>query len=87
MAAASVDGKCPRCLQPARAGAARCAHCGERIPASPQRLLLLLGVVGVLVLAAVIGLSLLLPPIGEERGGHEQQQERPAPPPKKPPLD
>ena len=87
MAVSSVDVKCPRGLQPTLAGAARCPHCGDRLPGSPQRLLMLIGVIGVLFLAGVIALALFLKPMGEETESDGQQQSQPAKPAKKTPLN
>ena len=87
MAISSVDGTCPRCMQPAPPGAARCPHCGDRLPGSPQRMLMVMGVVGVLVLAIVIALAFFLKPMGEELDGADQQQSQAAPPAKMPLLN
>ena len=73
-------------MQATPSRAKQCPHCGERLPGNPQHMLYVLGIVGVVFLAAVIGLATFLQPQDDERGD-SQQQSAPAAPAKKPPLN
>ena len=82
--------RCHRCIQPVRAGSARCPNCGEKLHRGSRTLSLSVGIIGALVLLVIIGLSLVIKPIivDPDRVVDDDQpkQEQPAAQPKPPPL-
>jgi hypothetical protein len=88
---ASVQvGRCHRCLQPVPVKARRCPHCGDiQVGDSSRKLTLFLGVLGVIIIIAIVGLGFYLTPPAVDTENNPEAQ-APAPPPKpvkKPPLN
>ncbi len=86
--ATELQNRCPRCLQLNPARSRRCAHCSEFLPGNPQKLMMVIGGIGVLFLLAIIGLAIFMKPFEgevEQQPGQEQTQPKPAA--KKPPLN
>lgn len=90
MSRSAQVGRCHRCLQPAPVKARRCPHCGDILVIdNTRKLTLLLGILGAILIVAIIGLAFYLSPPAVDTENNPEVQ-APAPPPKpakKPPLN
>ena len=73
-------------MQAPPGGAKRCPNCGERLRAGERKVVLYIGIAGVIVLLLLVGLAVYVTPAGapDEGQGQAPRKEAPA---KKNPLD